>query len=100
LIVADITIHVEPAKGTLEGIDHAVMVLVEFLKVIIQNLIGLGVWRSPCPAVSAGVITLRLFQYSMIREVRLRLDDGWRRPFYHRFLRLLAETDLPGTSLG
>jgi hypothetical protein len=97
LIVADITIHVEPAKGSLERIDHSVMVLVEFLKVIVQDLTGLGIWRSACSAVPAGIITLRLLEYSMIREVRLRLDDGWGRPFYHR---LLVESDLPGNLLG
>jgi hypothetical protein len=77
LIVADITIHVEPAEGTLERIDHSVMVLIEFLKVIVQDLVGLGVWRSTCSAVPAGIITLRLLKYSVIREVWLWLDDGW-----------------------
>lgn len=73
------------------------MVLIEFLKVIVQDLVGLGVWRSTCSAVPAGIITLRLLEYSMVREIWLRLDDGWWRPFYHR---LLMETDLPGNSFG
>jgi hypothetical protein len=76
LIVADITIHVEPAKGALERIDQSVMVLVEFLKVIVQDLTGLGVWRSTCSTGPAGIITLRLLEYSKIREVRLRLNDS------------------------
>jgi len=77
LIVADITIHVEPAKGALERIDQSVMVLVEFLKVIVQDLTGLGVWRSTCSAVPTGIITLRLLEHSMIREVWFRLHDSW-----------------------
>jgi hypothetical protein len=96
LIVADITIHVEPAKGALERIDQSVMVLVEFLKVIVQDLVSLGIWRPTGSALPARVIPLRLLEYSMVREVRLRLDDGWGRPFCHR---LLMETALPGNSL-
>jgi hypothetical protein len=97
LIVADITIHVDPAKGALERIDQSIMVLVQFLKVIVQDLIGLGIWRPTSSALSARVIPLRLFEYSMVREVRLWLYDDWGRPFYHR---PLMEADLPVDSLG
>jgi hypothetical protein len=97
LIVADITIHIEPAKGALERIDQSVMVLVEFLKVIVQDLVSLGIWRPTGSALPARVIPLPLLEYSMVREVRLRLDDGWGRPFYHS---LLMEIDLPGNLFG
>jgi len=97
LMVAYITIHVEPAEGTLERIDHSVMVLVEFLKVVVQDLTRPGVRRSPCSAIPAGVVALRLLEYSIIREVRLRLDDGRRTPFLPR---LLMAADLPGSPIG
>ena len=70
-MVAYITIHVEAAESTLEWIDHSVMVLVEFLKVVVQDLTRLGVGRSTCLAIPAGVVALRLLEYSIIREVRL-----------------------------
>ena len=76
-MIADITIHVESAERALERIDHSVTVLVEFLKVVVQDLTGLGIWRSTGAAIPAGIITLRLLEYAMIREVWLRLDDGW-----------------------
>jgi len=76
LIVADISIHIEPAKGALERIDQSVMVLVEFLKVIVQDLVSLGIWRPTGSALPARVIPLPLLEYSMVREVRLRFDDG------------------------
>ena len=69
LIVADITIHVEPAEGSLERINHSVMVLVELLKVVVQDFTGLRIWRSTSPAIPAGVIPLRMLEHSMIREV-------------------------------
>jgi hypothetical protein len=75
LIVADIPIHIEAAERALERINHSIMVLVEFLKVIVQDLTSLGVRSSTCSTVSAGVIALRLLEYSMIREVWLGLDD-------------------------
>jgi len=97
LAVAYITIHVESAEGALERIDHSVMVLVEFLKVVVQDLTRLGVGRSTCSAIPAGVIALRLLEYAMIREVRLRLDDGRRMPFLPC---LPMATDLPGSPIG
>jgi hypothetical protein len=96
-MVTDVTIHVESAEGTLERIDHAVTVLVEFLKVVVQNLTCLGVWRSTSSAIPAGVISLRLFQYSMVREVWFRLDDNRWTPFYPCFP---MATDLPGSPIG
>jgi hypothetical protein len=96
-MVTDVTIHVESAEGTLERIDHAVTVLVEFLKVVVQNLTCLGVWRSTSSAIPAGVISLRLLQYSMVREVWFRLDDNRWTPFYSCFL---MATDLSGTTMG
>jgi hypothetical protein len=66
LMVAYITIHVESAESTLERIDHSVMVLVEFLKVVVQDLARLGVGRSTCLAIPARVVALRLLEYSII----------------------------------
>lgn len=75
MVVAHITIHVEAAEGTLERVDHAIMIFVEFLKVLMLKLTGLGIWRSPCLAIPTGVITLRLLEHAMVREIRLRLND-------------------------
>jgi hypothetical protein len=96
-MVTDVTIHVESTEGTLERIDHAVTVLVEFLKVVVQNLTCLGVWRSTSSAIPAGVISLRLLQYSMVREVWFRLDDNRWAPFYPCFP---MATDPPGSPIG
>ena len=43
LMVTDITIHVESAKGTLERIDHSVTILVKFLKVVVLDLTCVGI---------------------------------------------------------
>ena len=43
LPVAHVTIHVEAAEGPLERIDHAVIILVEFLKMIVLELTCLRV---------------------------------------------------------
>jgi hypothetical protein len=96
-MVTDVTIHVESTEGTLEWIDHAVTVLVEFLKVVVQDLTGLGVWRSTSSAIPAGVISLRLLQDSMVREVWFRLDDNRWTPFPPC---LPMATDLPGDPIG
>jgi hypothetical protein len=97
LIVADIAIHVEPSEGTFERIDHPVMVLVEFLKVIMEDFTRLRVWRSTCSAVYAGVVALWLLENSVIREVRLRLDDGRCKPLLRN---LPMAMDLPGNGFG
>ena len=96
-MIADITIHVESAERALERIDHSVTVLIQFLKVVVQDLTGLGIWRSTGAAIPAGIITLRLLEYAMIREVWLRLDDGRRMPFLPC---LPMATGLPGNALG
>ena len=96
-MVADITIHVESAEGALERIDHSIMVLVEFLKVVVQDLTYLGVWHSTCSVIPAGVVALRLLEYSMIREVWFRLDDGRWTPFLPC---LPVATNLPGSPIG
>src|SRR6185295_18297444 len=72
LMVTDITIHVESAEGTLEQIDHSVTVLVELLKVVVEDLTCLGIWRSTSSAITAGVIPLRLLEHSMVRKVWFR----------------------------
>ena len=81
LMIADITIHIESTEGALERIDHSVTVLVKFLKVVVQDLPSMGVWRSTGSSIPARVITLRVLEYSVIREVWLRLDNGRRMPF-------------------
>jgi hypothetical protein len=97
LIVADISIHIEPSEGALERINHAVMVLVEFLKVVVDDFASLRVWRSTCSAVYAGVVALRLLENSVVREVWLRLDDGRCKPFLRD---LPMAIDLPGNAFG
>lgn len=57
--VADISIHVEATQGPLNRIDHSVMILVEFLKVVVLQLTRLGIWRSPCSAIPAWVVAPR-----------------------------------------
>ena len=96
-MIADITIHVESAERALERIDHSVTVLIQFLKVIVQDLPGLGVWRSTGSAIPAGIITLRVLEYSMVRKVWLRLDEGRRMPFLPC---LPMATGLLGNALG
>lgn len=81
LVVADITVHVEAAEGTLEWIDHTVMIFIELLEMLVLELTGLGIWRSPSLAIPAGVIALRLLEHSMIGEIRLRLNDRRGAPF-------------------
>jgi len=65
-VVTHITIHVEPAEGTLERIDHSVTVLVELLKVVVEDLSSLGIWRSTSPTITAGVVPLRMLEHSMV----------------------------------
>jgi hypothetical protein len=65
-MVTNITIHVESAEGTLERIDHSVTVLVELLKVVVEDLTCLGIWRSTSSAITAGVVPLRLLEHSMV----------------------------------
>jgi hypothetical protein len=96
-MVTDITIHVESAEGTLERIDHSVTVLVELLKVVVEDLTCLGIWRSTSSAITAGVIPLRLLEHSMVREVWFRLDDNRWTPFYSCFP---MATDLSGSPIG
>ncbi|MDO8356458.1 MAG: hypothetical protein Q7U76_08730 [Nitrospirota bacterium] len=96
LVVAHITIHVEAAEGTLERIDHAVMIFIEFLEMLLLKLTNLGIWRSPCLAIPAGVITLRLLEHAMIGEIRLRLNDSWGAPL---FPGLPMARDLPMSSI-
>ena len=95
-MVAYITIHVEAAEGTLKRIDHTVMIFVQFLKVLMLELTGLGIWRSPCLAISAGVITLRLLEHAMIGKIRLRLNDRRWAPL---FLCLSMASGLPMSSI-
>src|SRR4029078_3086892 len=84
-MVTDIPIHVKSAEGTLERIDHSVTVLVELLKVVVEDLTCLGIWRSTSSAITAGVIPLRLLEHSMVREVWFRLGDNRWTPFYSCF---------------
>ena len=96
-MVTDITIHVESAEGTLERIDHSVTVLVKFLEVVVQDLTCLGIWCPTSSTIPTGVIPLRLLEYSMIREIRLWLNDNWRTPFYPC---LPMARDLPVSPVG
>ena len=82
LMVAHITIHVEAAEGPFERIDHAIMVFIEFLEMLLLKLTGLGIWCSPSLAIPAGVIALRLFKHAMIGEIRLRLNDNRWAPLF------------------
>jgi hypothetical protein len=66
LVVTHITIHIEPAEGTLERIDHSITVLVELLKVVVEDLTSLGIWRSTSSAITAGVVPLRMLEHSMV----------------------------------
>lgn len=75
MVVAHITIHVETSERTFERINHAIMIFVEFLKVLMLKLTGLGIGRAPGLAIPAGVIPLRLLEHAMIGEIRLRLND-------------------------
>ena len=75
-MIAHITIHVETAEGPFERIDHAVMIFIQFLEMLLLKLTGLGIWRSPCLAIPAGVITLRLLKHAMIGEIWLRLNNN------------------------
>ena len=75
MVVAYITIHIEAAEGTFERIDHAVMIFIKFLEMLLLKLTSLGIWRSPCLAIPAGVIPLRLLKHAMVGEIRLRLND-------------------------
>jgi hypothetical protein len=65
-MVTDITIHVKSAEGTLKRIDHSVTVLVELLKVVVEDLTSLGIWRSTSSAITAGVVPLRMLEHSMV----------------------------------
>ena len=81
-MVAHITIHIEAAEGTFERIDHAVMIFIEFLEMLLLELSGLGIWRAPCLAIPTGVIALWLLEHSMIGKIRLRLNDSRWAPLF------------------
>jgi hypothetical protein len=50
------------------------MILIEFLKMVVQNIAYLRVRTSPLAMVPAWVISLGTFKYPMVREVGFRLD--------------------------
>ena len=69
-----VSIEICSACRPLNGVDRAVMILIEFLKMVVQNIAYLRVQTSPLAMAPTWIIPLRAFQYAMVGEIGFRSD--------------------------
>ena len=69
LAVVQISVHIQPTECSLERIEDTIVILIQLLKVIMEEFAGLRVVRGSLVALQTRIIPLRMFQDSMVRQV-------------------------------
>jgi len=77
-----IAIHVNTAEGPFNRVDHAVLVAIQLLKMIMGKFRRLRAAYGSGISVRAWIITLRIFKHAKVDQVRPRLHDGFGNDFF------------------
>ena len=70
----EIAIHVDATERFFDGIDHAVLITIQLLKMLMSQIGCLRTWHA---GISTGtwIVALGIFEHSVVNQVRPRLDD-------------------------
>ena len=77
-----IAIHVDTSKGPFHGVNHAILVAIQLLKMIMGEFRRLRAAYGGGIGVRAWIITLRIFEHAKVDQVRPRLHDGFGDGFF------------------
>lgn len=80
-----VAIHVDTAEGPFNRVDHAVLVAIQLLKMIMGEFRRLRAAYGGGIVVRAWIITLRIFKHAVVDQVRPRLHDGFGHDFFPNF---------------
>lgn len=77
-----ITVHVDTAEGPFNRVDHAVLVAIQLLEMVMSEFRRLRAAYGGGVVVRARIITLRIFEHAKVDQVRPGLNDGFGRDFF------------------
>jgi hypothetical protein len=78
----EVAIHVDAAERALNGVDHAVLIAIQFLEVIVRQVRILRVWDARLSRIWARIVALWVLEDTVIHQIRSRLDDGFGHDFF------------------
>lgn len=78
LAISKVPIDIQPAQRPFKRIDRPVPVLIELLEMFMQKSPGIRIRGPSLPMLVMGRVPLRLFQHTVVRQIRFRRHDNQR----------------------
>ena len=82
LAVMEIPIHVDATECPFDRINFAVLIAIQLLKMVVGQIRGLRIGHTGSMRIWARIVTLRIFEYAVVHEIRSRLHDGFGRNLF------------------
>ena len=76
-----VPVHIDAAEGPFNRIDCAVLVTIQFLKVVMRQIGGLRIWHPLVVRMRERIIALGIFEHPIVHEVRPGLHNGFGHDF-------------------
>ena len=85
-----VPVHIDAAEGSFNRIDCAVLVAIQFLKVVVRQIGGLRIWHPVVMRMRERIIALGIFEHPIVHEVCPRLHDGFGQGLFMGFDRTMT----------
>ena len=76
-----VPVHIDAAKCSFDGINSAVLIVIELLKMVVSQIRSLWIEHASTVRIRTGIIALGIFEHPIMHEVCPRLHHGFGHDF-------------------
>jgi len=85
-----VPVHIDAAERSFDGINSAVLIVVELLKMVVSQIRSLWIEHASTVRIRTGIIALGIFEHPIMHEVCPRLHHGFGQGLFMGFDRTMT----------